>query len=71
MKGENCMKMCIEISGGMIQNIYAIGIGDEPVEIEIVDFDLDEDWEETDESCAERAKRLADFKSDPGCRRVW
>ena len=65
------MKMCIEISGALIQNIYAIGIGDEPVEIEIVDFDLDEDLEETEESCERRAKRLADFKADPDCRHIY
>lgn len=65
------MKICVEISGALVQNIYAIGVGNVPVEVDIIDFDLDEDWMETYEGCAERAKRLADFRANPDCRHIY
>lgn len=62
------MKICIEVSGAMVQNVYAIG---GVCDVEIIDFDLDEDWEETDESIEARHKAFDAFRADPGCVRVW
>lgn len=63
------MKICIEVSGAMVQNVYAIGNDD--VDVTIIDFDLDEDYMETDESIEARHKAFDAFRADPNCRRVW
>lgn len=62
------MKICIEVSGGMVQNVYAIG-GD--VDVTICDFDIEKYFDTTDEDIAELHRVFDAFRSDPGCRRVW
>lgn len=66
---RDTVEVCIEVAEGLVQNVYAIGPAD--VNVTLLDFDLDEDWSETDESIAQRHKALDDFRTDPGCRRVW
>ena len=63
------MKICIEVYGAMVQNVYAIGNDD--VDVTIIDFDLDEDYMETDESIETRHNEFDAFRADPNCRRVW
>ena len=62
------MKICIEVSGGMVQNVYAIG-GD--VDVTVCDFDIVEDYDTTDRELEELHREFDAFRADPGCRRVW
>lgn len=63
------MKICIEVSGAMVQNVYAIG--GENVDVTICDFDIEEDCFTSDEEINELHREFDAFRADPGCRRVW
>ena len=63
------MKICIEVSGAMVQNVYAIG--GEDVDVMICDFDIEEDCFVSDEEIEELHREFDAFRADPGCARVW
>lgn len=63
------MRICIEVSGAMVQNVYAIG--GEDVDVTICDFDIVEDCFTPDEEINELHREFDAFRADPGCRRVW
>ena len=66
------MRICIEVSGAMVQNVYAIGNDDVPVDVIVCDFDLSEYATGEDEAEYEEMCREFDaFRADPGCSRVW
>lgn len=64
------MKICIEVSGGMVQNVYAVG--EEAVDVIVADYDADDFWDEEDEAAHE--ENLREFErvtADPNSRLVW
>lgn len=64
------MKICIEVSGGLVQNVYAVG--EEAVEVIVADYDADDFWDDEDE--ANHAETLREFEriaADPNARHVW
>lgn len=64
------MKICIEVLGGMVQNVFAIG--PEAVEVTVCDLDVSDFADEADfKEADEAAIELDAFRSDPSCRRVW
>ena len=64
------MRICIEVSGGLVQNVYAIG--GEDVDVTVCDFDLSDYATEEDEAEMEEVERAFDaFRADPDCYRVW
>ena len=65
------MRIYIEVAGGLVQNVYAIG--SEPVEVCVADYDADDFWDEEDEANHEAVlkefeKAVAD---DKNCFLVW
>ena len=65
------MTIYIEVSGGMVQGVYATN-ADNPVDVEVFDFDLS-DYLPEDEA-AEHDKREQEFSriiSGPYCQRIW
>ena len=68
------MRICIEVSGGMVQNVYAIdeyAVAEPDVDVTICDFDLDEDYMETDESIEARHNEFDAFRANHKCFKVW
>lgn len=63
------VRICIEVSGGMVQNVYAIG--SEDVDVTICDFDIEEDSFVSDTEIDELHREFDAFRADPGCCRVW
>ena len=64
------MKIYIEVSGGLVQNVYAVG--EEDVDVIVADYDADGFWD--DEYEAEHEENLREFErvtADPNCRHVW
>lgn len=64
------MKIYIEVSGGMVQNVYAIG--DEPAVVCVADYDVDNFWDEEDKANHEAVlKEFEQAVADESCRIVW
>lgn len=64
------MRICIEVSGGMVQNVYAVG--EEAVDVIVADYDADDFWDDEDEAAHE--EKLREFEriaADPNSRLVW
>ena len=64
------MKICIEVSGGMVQNVYAVG--GEDVTVLVADYDVDDFFDEADE--AQHEETLREFErmtALPNSRHVW
>ena len=66
------MRICIEVSGGMVQNVYAIdeyAVAEPDVDVTICDFDIAEDA--SDSELDELYQTFDAFRANPKCFKVW
>ena len=68
------MKICIEVSGGAVQNVYAIdeyAVTEPDLDVTICDFDIIGDYTVEEEDIEKLHNELNAFRAHPKCYRVW
>ena len=64
------MKIYIEVSGGLVQNVYAIG--SEDVTVLVADYDVDDFWNDAEEAAHNDTLREYErVAADPNSKHVW